>query len=192
MASRKKGWSAKVTKTRVHHTSPGLFTQSSATKIADSLLAESRDSAHAVKRITFEINRAGRNLTKTRRTLLERAKQILMHGAATPARTVHSRRAAARNDAPRRPRRSKTPGARSRSAAERTEDDALLEHLNPTLYDAVLRARKGRRSDVLALKKLVAAENVRVRAEIARLNAIMRGQVPRAPTRRRAVSRKAR
>jgi len=75
---RKRRWSAQVKTTS---TSPpeGLFTQDAAT-IARTLASRKvspKGPASGMRMLTFFINRAGRDLSKTRRTELERAKRLL-------------------------------------------------------------------------------------------------------------------
>lgn len=67
-------WSHKV-KTH-YHTPEGLFTRS-AEVIASTLKAEASDTAQAIRRLSFYINRAGRNLTTKTREKLHKAVQIL-------------------------------------------------------------------------------------------------------------------
>lgn len=70
-------WSAKV---RPHWHPPEGFFSGSAKEIADGLV--SVDPSKAMARLTFYINRAGRNLSAKDRARLERAK-TLVHNATT-------------------------------------------------------------------------------------------------------------
>jgi hypothetical protein len=78
-------WSAKV-KTDSTHPPAGLFTKS-APAIARSLASKRvspKGPGSGMQMLTFYINRAGRNLSKSRRAKLERAKELLserMHRA---------------------------------------------------------------------------------------------------------------
>jgi len=76
-------WSARVTReSDALDLKGGVFKQSSATKIASSLKRSAERSSRrksgayrsALSMLTFYINRAGKNLPKTQRTRLERAK----------------------------------------------------------------------------------------------------------------------
>jgi hypothetical protein len=58
---RKRKWSAKVTRSSRYHPPPGLFLES-AHVIADRLAQDSTGPKQAIARVTFYINRAGRNL----------------------------------------------------------------------------------------------------------------------------------
>lgn len=67
-------WSSKV---RVHfHTPEGLFARS-AHEIASTLKSGASDTAQAIRRLSFYINRAGRNLSSGARAKLHHAMQIL-------------------------------------------------------------------------------------------------------------------
>lgn len=71
-------WSARV-KTDSTHPSPGLFNES-APKIARALASKRvspKGPGSGMRMLTFYINRAGRNLSKSRRAELERAKELL-------------------------------------------------------------------------------------------------------------------
>jgi hypothetical protein len=81
-----KRWSARVTReSDALDLKSGVFKQSSAKKIASSLKRSAERSSRrksgayrsAVSMLTFYINRAGKNLPKTQRTRLERAKEEL-------------------------------------------------------------------------------------------------------------------
>jgi hypothetical protein len=78
-----KRWSARVTReSDALDLKGGVFKQSSAKKIASSLKRSAQHSSRrksgayrsALSMLTFYINRAGKNLPKTQRTRLERAK----------------------------------------------------------------------------------------------------------------------
>lgn len=76
--SKGKKWSAKV-KTYSTHPNPGLFNES-APKIARALASKRvspKGPGSGMRMLTFYINRAGRNLSKSRRAELERAKELL-------------------------------------------------------------------------------------------------------------------
>jgi len=76
--SRQRKWSAKVT-TDSTHPPAGLFTKS-ATEIARSLASKRvspKGPGSGMRMLTFYINRAGRNLSKSRRAKLEHAKELL-------------------------------------------------------------------------------------------------------------------
>ncbi|HTU34996.1 MAG TPA: DUF3175 domain-containing protein [Candidatus Acidoferrum sp.] len=71
-------WSAKV-KTDSTHPSPGLFNES-APKIARALASKKvspKGPGLGMRMLTFYINRAGRNLSKSRRQELQHAKELL-------------------------------------------------------------------------------------------------------------------
>ena len=79
-------WSARVLETsNAMDIAGGTFSQRSAAKIARDLFADADRSTRkksssyrsAMSMLTFYINRAGRNLSATRRATLERAKRIL-------------------------------------------------------------------------------------------------------------------
>jgi hypothetical protein len=70
----KSKWSGKV---RTHyHTPPGLFTKS-AHEIASVLRSGASDVTQAIRRLSFYVNRAGRNLSSTAKRKLHHAMQIL-------------------------------------------------------------------------------------------------------------------
>jgi hypothetical protein len=70
----KSKWSGKV---RTHyHTPEGLFTRS-AHEIAHVLRSGASDTAQAIRRLSFYVNRAGRNLSGAAKKKLHRAMQIL-------------------------------------------------------------------------------------------------------------------
>jgi Protein of unknown function (DUF3175) len=77
-------WSGKVT-TDSTHPPAGLFTKSAPT-IARALASKKvspRGPGSGMRMLTFYVNRAGRNLSKSRRAKLERAKELLserIHG----------------------------------------------------------------------------------------------------------------
>ena len=76
--SRRRKWSAKVT-TDSTHPPVGLFTKSAA-QIARSLASKRvspKGPGSGMRMLTFYINRAGRNLSKSRRAKLEHAKELL-------------------------------------------------------------------------------------------------------------------
>jgi hypothetical protein len=76
--SRQRKWSAKVTSDSTHPPA-GLFTKS-APVIAHSLASKRvspKGPGSGMRMLTFYINRAGRNLSKSRRAKLERAKELL-------------------------------------------------------------------------------------------------------------------
>lgn len=71
-------WSGKV-KTDSTHPPPGLFNES-APKIARALASKRvspKGPGSGMRMLTFYINRAGHNLSKSRRAKLERAKELL-------------------------------------------------------------------------------------------------------------------
>ncbi|MGH9734390.1 MAG: DUF3175 domain-containing protein [Candidatus Acidiferrales bacterium] len=71
-------WSGKV-KTDSTHPPPGLFNES-ASKIARALASKRvspKGPGSGMRMLTFYINRAGHNLSKSRRAELERAKELL-------------------------------------------------------------------------------------------------------------------
>ena len=81
-------WSQRVTReSDALDLQKGVFKQTSAKKIAASLKRSAEHSSRrkagayrsALSMLTFYINRAGRNLPKTQRTRLERAKAELKH-----------------------------------------------------------------------------------------------------------------
>jgi Protein of unknown function (DUF3175) len=83
-----KRWSQRVTReSDALDLKRGVFKQTSAKKIAASLKRSAEQSSRrksaayrsALSMLTFYINRAGRNLPKTQRTRLERAKVELKH-----------------------------------------------------------------------------------------------------------------
>ncbi len=83
-----KRWSQRVTReSDALDLQPGVFTLTSARKIAASLKRSAERSTRrkagayrsALSMLTFYINRAGRNLPKTQRARLERAKVELKH-----------------------------------------------------------------------------------------------------------------
>ena len=83
-----KRWSARVTReSDALDLEGGVFKQTSAKKIAASLKRSAERSSRrksgayrsALSMLTFYINRAGKNLPKTQRTRLERAKAELKH-----------------------------------------------------------------------------------------------------------------
>jgi tRNA(adenine34) deaminase len=74
----KKKWSAKVT-TDSTHPPEGLFSKDAAT-IARTLASKRvspKGPSSGMRMLTFYINRAGKNLSATRRKELERAKELL-------------------------------------------------------------------------------------------------------------------
>lgn len=73
---RSKKWSSRVTANEHYHTPPGLFTES-AERIAHVLHAGASDTAQAVRRLSFYINRAGKNLSIAARRKLHKAMRIL-------------------------------------------------------------------------------------------------------------------
>lgn len=78
MAHATKKWSAKV-KTDSTHPPEGLFNKDPET-IARSLASKRvspKGPGAGMRMLTFYINRAGKNLSKTRRSRLERAKKLL-------------------------------------------------------------------------------------------------------------------
>ena len=85
----KKRWVAKVT-TDSTHPPRGLFTKKAST-IARSLASKRvspKGPGSGMRMLTYFINRAGRNLSPTRRRELERAKKLL---SATTQKRRHSR-----------------------------------------------------------------------------------------------------
>ena len=102
----RKKWSQRVTRTSNALTlDHGVFSQSDPKKIARSLLRSANRSRRrksapgrsAMSMLTFYVNRAGRNLPRSRREILERAKEELRtlskRGRPTPmrARRGHTR-----------------------------------------------------------------------------------------------------
>ena len=76
--SKPKKWSARV-KTDSTHPPAGLFNKSAAT-IANTLASKEvspKGAASGMRMLTFYINRAGKNLSSTRRKELARAKKLL-------------------------------------------------------------------------------------------------------------------
>jgi hypothetical protein len=94
MATRKL-WSAEATASRKRHLHPGVFALPTAVQVAGALFAESHGNyVLAARRLTFFINRAGRNLSATTRKRLEDAKVILhraelAHAARVITKRVH-------------------------------------------------------------------------------------------------------
>jgi hypothetical protein len=97
MAHAAKKWSAKVT-TDSTHPPEGLFNKDPQT-IASTLASKKvspKGPGSGMRMLTFYINRAGKNLTATRRSKLEKAKELLasrMRSANEPENKRHKRAA---------------------------------------------------------------------------------------------------
>ena len=108
MAKRARRWSARVMRTsNALDLERGVFTKRSARGIARSL-KRSAETSHrrksapfrsAMSMLNFHINRAGKGLTRTRRAVLERAKDELrqLYGRKPHARKTHARTRAAKS-----------------------------------------------------------------------------------------------
>jgi hypothetical protein len=77
-------WSHQVTEQDRHDLGDGIFANGSAEEIAEAAIAAARDDEsadslerHAMAKLTFYENRAGRNLSDERRRVLEDAKALV-------------------------------------------------------------------------------------------------------------------
>jgi hypothetical protein len=77
-------WSHEITAEDRHDVEGGIFATGSAEEIADAVIDAARDDGpgeslerHAMSKLTFYENRAGRNLSDERRATLEQAKAIV-------------------------------------------------------------------------------------------------------------------
>lgn len=77
MAAAKKKWSNAITRASKYHTPPGLFAEADARTIAQVLRRDSSSYKQAMARLTFYMNRAGKNLPAAAKRRCEHAKQIL-------------------------------------------------------------------------------------------------------------------
>jgi hypothetical protein len=98
MSTKPKKWSRTV-KTDSIYPPAGLFTKS-APEIARAMASKRvspKGPGSGVRMIQFFINRAGRDLSPTRRRTLERAKRLLQTRAKTPGRRDRSRSSRSRS-----------------------------------------------------------------------------------------------